>query len=51
MKNFLGLANTEVLVIGLGFLLIAILIRTYREGPTWIRWYMPDRVYKKLFNR
>jgi membrane-bound metal-dependent hydrolase YbcI (DUF457 family) len=31
-SNFFGIANTEVLVIGLMFLLIAIVIRTYFEG-------------------
>ena len=51
IRDFFGIANTEVLVIGLVFLLVAILIRTYVEGKTWIRWYMPDKVYKKFFDR
>ncbi len=49
IRNFLGIANFDVLIIGLLFLLAAILIRTYFEGFTWIRWYMPDKVYRALF--
>jgi hypothetical protein len=45
--NFLHLANTEVLFIGLVFLLIAILVRTRVEGSGWIRWYLPGNVYQK----
>jgi len=48
-RSFFGIANTEVLVIGMAFLLAALLIRTYVEGRTWIRWYMPEKVYVKLF--
>jgi hypothetical protein len=48
-KNFLGIANTEVLIVGVVFLLAALIIRTYVEGPAWIRWYMPEKVYVKLF--
>jgi len=51
MRNFLGIANTEVMIVGMVFLLVAIIIRTYAEGSTWIRWYVPDMVYVKLFNR
>jgi hypothetical protein len=48
-RDFFGIANTEVLIIGLGVLLAAIIIRTYAEGSSsWIRWYMPERVYTKL---
>ena len=50
-RNFFGIANTEVLIVGVVFLLVALIIRTCVEGSTWIRWYMPDRVYVKLFNR
>jgi hypothetical protein len=50
-RDFFGIANTEVLIVGLGFLLVAIIIRTYIEGSSWIRWYLPDKVYVKLFNR
>lgn len=50
-RSFFGIANTEVLIVGMAFLLAAILIRTYLEGRTWIRWYMPDKVYVKLFKR
>jgi len=51
IRNFFGIANTEVLILGIVFFLVAILIRTSVEGSTWIRWYLPDRVYTKLFNR
>jgi hypothetical protein len=46
--NFFGIANTEVLLTGLFILLLAIIIRTVVEGPSWIRWYMPDTFYLKL---
>jgi hypothetical protein len=50
VRDFFGIANTEILIIGLVCLLIAILIRTWYEGSaSWIRWYMPDRVYQKFF--
>lgn len=48
-RNFFGIANTEVLVVGLVFLLVAIIIRTYCEGFTWVRRYMPDTVYRAVF--
>ena len=51
MRNFFGIANTEVLIIGLVLLLVAILIRTYWEGSSWIRWYMPDKVYVTVFGK
>ena len=50
-RTFFGIANTEVLIIGFVFLLVALIIRTYVEGSTWIRWYMPHRLYVKLFTR
>ena len=50
-RDFFGIANTEVLIVGVVFLLVALLIRTYFEGPAWIRWYMPERVYVPLFKR
>ena len=46
--NFFGIANTDVLLTGLVLLLLALLIRTYVEGPAWIRWYMPERIYLKV---
>ena len=46
VKNFFGIANTGVLVVGVVFLLVAIIIRTYIEGPSWVRWYMPDWLYR-----
>jgi len=49
--NFFHIANTEVLFIGLLLLLIAILIRTRVEGPTWIRWYMPESIYRRYFTK
>jgi hypothetical protein len=50
-RNFYGIANTDVLIVGLVFLLVAIIIRTYVEGPVWIRWYMPEKVYVTLFGK
>jgi len=50
-RDFFGIANTYVLIVGLVVLLVAIIIRTYAEGPAWIRWYMPEKVYRKLFGK
>lgn len=50
-SNFFHIANTEVLLIGLAFLAAAVLIRTRVEGPGWIRWYMPEGIYRKYFAR
>ena len=47
-KDFFGIANTDVLIVGVVFFLVAIIIRTYVEGSTWIRWYMPDVWYEQL---
>jgi len=47
--DFFHIANTDVLFIGLVFLLIAILIRTRFEGSGWIRWYMPEKIYQRYF--
>jgi membrane-bound metal-dependent hydrolase YbcI (DUF457 family) len=48
--DFFYLADSDVLIIGVLLLLAAILIRTYFERSfSWIRWYMPDRIYRKLF--
>lgn len=49
-RDFFGIANSEVLIIGMVLLFIVILIRTYFEGRTWIRFYMPKQVYIKFFN-
>jgi hypothetical protein len=49
VRDFFWIANTEVLIVGLVFLSAAILIRTYVESPAWIRWYMPEIVYRKFF--
>jgi hypothetical protein len=49
--TFFRIANTEVLLIGVALLIIAILIRTRFEGPGWIRWYMPESVYKRYFSK
>jgi hypothetical protein len=49
--NLFHIANTEVLFIGIAFLLIAILVRTRVEGSGWIRWYLPENLYKKYFIR
>ena len=48
IASFFGIANTEILIGGLLFLVLAIIIRTYVEGPTWIRWYMPEKIYLKI---
>jgi hypothetical protein len=47
--DFFHIANTEVLFIGFVLLLIAVLIRTRFEGSGWIRWYMPEKVYRRYF--
>ena len=49
IKDFFRAANIEVLMIGIVFLIVAMIIRTYLEGPTWIRWYLPDTIYNKIF--
>ena len=49
IRDFFGIANTGVLIIGLIVLGAAIIIRTSVEGRTWIRWYLPDRLYEALF--
>jgi hypothetical protein len=52
VKDFFGIANTQLLIIGLVCLLVAIIIRTwYERSLSWIRWYMPDRVYNHFFER
>jgi hypothetical protein len=47
--NFFHVANTEVLLIGLFILLLAVLVRTRVEGSGWIRWYLPGKVYRIFF--
>jgi hypothetical protein len=49
--NFFHIANTEVLFIGIAFLLIAIIVRTRVEGSGWIQWYLPENLYQKYFIR
>ena len=49
LANFFHIANTHVLFIGLVFLLLAIFIRTLFEGSDWIRYYMPEKLYKRYF--
>jgi hypothetical protein len=50
--DFFQIANSEVLIIGLLLVLAAFLIRTYFERSSfWIRWYMPDMIYKKFFRK
>jgi hypothetical protein len=51
IKDFFRVANTEVLIIGIVLLIVAMIIRTYVEGTTWIRWYMPDSMYKKIIGQ
>jgi len=48
VRDFFRVANTDVLIVGIAFLIVAMIIRTYLEGPSWIRWYMPDSLYKKI---
>jgi hypothetical protein len=48
IKDFFRAANTEVLIIGIAFLIVAMIIRTHFEGSTWIRWYLPESIYKKI---
>jgi len=48
IKDFFRVASTEVLIIGILLLIVAILIRTYVEGSAWIRWYIPESLYKKI---
>jgi hypothetical protein len=45
--DFFHIANTEVLLIGLFLLFVAILIRTRAEGSDWVRWYLPGDLYEK----
>ena len=51
IKDFFRIANTEVLIIGIVLLIVAMIIRTYVEGTTWIRWYLPNSVYIKIFGQ
>jgi len=51
VRDFFRAANTEVLIIGILLLIVAIIIRTCIEGPTWIRWYMPNSVYITIFGK
>jgi len=46
-----GIANTQVLMTGLAFLMLALLIRTVVEGPTWIRWYMLEEHYNRIVTK
>jgi len=50
-RDFLGIANTDVLIIGVVFFLVATGIRTWYEGTSWIRWYMPNTLYVKFFGK
>jgi hypothetical protein len=49
--TFFHIANTDVLLIGIEFLFLAMIIRTLVEGEGWIRWYMPEKVYRYFFAR
>jgi hypothetical protein len=48
IRDFFGVANTEVLIIGILGLIAAMLIRTSVEGTSWIRFYLPESMYKKI---
>jgi hypothetical protein len=46
IRDFFGLANTDVFVIGLLLLFSAFVIRSYAEQSfSWLRWYMPQEIY------
>jgi hypothetical protein len=47
LVNFFHIANMEVLLIGFVVLFIAILVRTRVEGSAWVRWYLPEKLYRK----
>jgi hypothetical protein len=47
-RDFFLIANTEVLIIGILVLIAAMLIRTSVEGTSWIRFYLPESMYKKI---
>lgn len=49
IRDFFGIADTGVLILGLVVLGAAVIIRTAVEGRTWVRWYMPKRLYEALF--
>jgi len=52
VRDFFGIANTEVLIIGLLLLLVAVIIRTWFEGSlSWLRWYMPHKIYAQFFQK
>ena len=51
-STFFHIANTEVLIIGVILLISAFLVRTWYEGScSWIRWYMPDTLYREYFQK
>jgi hypothetical protein len=49
--DFFGIANTQVLLTGLAFLMLAIILRTFVEGPTWVRWYMLEEHYSRIITK
>jgi len=51
LADVFGIGNTQVLMAGLVFLLLALLLRTVVEGPTWIRWYMLDGHYSRVITK
>ncbi|MGA2913371.1 MAG: metal-dependent hydrolase [Methanoregula sp.] len=52
IRDFFGIANTEVLIIGLLLLLVAVIIRTWFEGSlSWLRCYMPHKMYENFFKK
>ena len=48
IRDFFRVANTEVLIIGILVLIAAMIIRTSVEGTSWIRFYLPESIYKKI---
>ena len=52
VRDFFHIANTEILIIGLLLLLVAVIIRTwYERSSSWLRWYMPEKLYFSLFGK
>lgn len=48
-RDWFGVADTNVLIVGVILFLIAVIIRTHFDGRDWIRYYIPDiRFHKKM---
>ena len=51
LGDVFGIANAQVLLTGLVFLMLAIILRTSVEGPTWVRWYMLEEHYSRVITK